>query len=165
MFNNLLSFNPYADGFRNYIKNGYGISQEAALIDRSQLLALRVPEMVALIGGIRVLNANYNRSPMGVFTDRPGVLTNDFFVNLLSMATEWKPLDDDNNAFEGISRNNGKRKWIASRVDLVIGSHSELRAVAEVYASNDGKKKFLEDFSKAWAKVMDLDRFDLHHKN
>ncbi len=156
---------PYADGFRNYIKNGYGISQEAALIDRSQLLALRVPEMVALIGGMRVLDANYNRSTMGVFTDRPGVLTNDFFVNLLSMATEWKPLDDGNNAFEGISRNNGKRKWIASRVDLVIGSHSELRAVAEVYASNDGKKKFFEDFAKAWAKVMDLDRFDLRHKN
>ena len=155
---------PRADGFRNYSSASNDTKEELMLVDKSQLLTLTVPEMVVLVGGMRVLDANFDHSQNGVFTERPGVLTNDFFVNLLDNETEWKTKGSSQNQFEGKDRKSGKLKWTATRVDLIFGSHSELRAVAEVYASSDGGKKFIKDFVAAWTKVMNLDRFDLKRK-
>jgi catalase-peroxidase len=152
---------PPADGFRNYQKAKYSIGAEEILIDRAQLLTLTAPEMTVLIGGLRVLNANFRQQPHGVFTSRPGTLTNDFFVNLLDMRTAWKPTSQDHDVYEGRDRSTGDRKWTATRVDLVFGSNSQLRALAEVYACNDAQEKFVNDFIAAWDKVMNLDRFDL----
>jgi len=152
---------PQADGFRNYLKTKFAIPAEHLLIDRAQLLTLTAPEMTALLGGLRVLNANEGRSQNGVFTSRPETLTNDFFVNLLDMSIEWKPTSSDADLFEGRDRASGTIKWTATRVDLVFGSHSQLRALAEVYGCADGQKKFVHDFVAAWGKVMNLDRFDL----
>ncbi len=152
---------PIADGFRNYSKTGLNIPAEALLVDRAQLLTLTAPEMTALVGGLRALNANVGQSPHGVFTKRPGTLTNDFFVHLLDMGTIWKATSDAADTFEGRDRNTGEVKWSATRVDLIFGSHSELRALAEVYASNGAERKFVQDFVAAWGKVMNLDRFDL----
>ena len=156
---------PFADGFRNYIKDPSEAKAEEVLIDKANLLTLTVPEMVVLIGGLRSLGAVYRFDGTGVLTDKAGTLTNDFFVNLLDMDTEWKPVDQDHYLFEGYDRKSGKQKWKATRVDLIIGHHNELRAVAEVYASEDGKEKFISDFVKAWDKVMNLDRFDLKFMN
>jgi catalase-peroxidase len=152
---------PVADGFRNYLKTRFSIPSEQLLIDKAQLLTLTAPEMTVLLGGMRVLDANEGQSSNGVFTKRPEALTNDFFVNLLDMATEWKPVSSDANLFEGRDRATGAIKWTATRVDLVFGSNSQLRALAEVYGSVDGQKKFVDDFVAAWEKVMNLDRFDL----
>jgi len=152
---------PIADGFRNYQKTKYTISSEELLLDRAQLLTLTAPEMTALIGGMRVLNANYKKSQHGVFTKRPETLTNDFFVNLLDMNTEWKPTEKDKDIFEGRGRSTKELKWTATRVDLVFGSNSQLRAIAEVYASDDSQTKFVHDFAAAWSKVMNADRFDI----
>ncbi len=152
---------PKADGFRNYSKAKYAVSAEEMLIDRAQLLGLTAPEMTVLVGGMRVLNANYKESQHGVFTDNPESLTNDFFVNLLDMSTTWKATSEDDDIFEGRDRKAGELKWTGTRVDLVFGSNSELRAIAEVYASDDAKQKFLQDFVAAWNKVMNADRFDL----
>ncbi len=152
---------PTADGFRNYSAHGPKCPAEHLLVDRAALLTLTAPEMTVLIGGLRVLNANYKKSPLGVFTKRPETLTNDFFVNLLDMGTEWKPKSEAGDVFEGRDRKTGALKWTGSRVDLVFGSNSELRALAEVYACDDAQKKFVQDFAAAWAKVMNLDRFDL----
>ncbi|WP_263252693.1 catalase/peroxidase HPI [Saccharopolyspora rosea] len=151
---------PAADGFRNYLGKGLPLPAEYLLIDRANLLSLSAPEMTVLVGGLRVLGANYQQSEQGVFTDKPGTLTNDFFVNLLDMGTTWKPIDDSSQSFEARDAS-GQVKWTGSRVDLVFGSNSELRAVAEVYASDDAKEKFVRDFVAAWDKVMNLDRFDL----
>ncbi len=152
---------PIADGFRNYQKGRYTVSPEELLVDKAQLLTLTAPEMTVLVGGLRVLGANVGQAKHGVFTGRPQTLTNDFFVNLLDMRTEWKPLGADGQQFEGRDRKTGAAKWTATRVDLVFGSNSQLRALAEVYASNDAKEKFVRDFVAAWSKVMDADRFDL----
>ncbi len=152
---------PIADGFRNYLKGKYTVPAEALLIDKAQLLTLTAPEMTALVGGMRVLNCNHDGTPYGVFTSRPGTLTNDFFVNLLDMATEWKSASPCGNAFSGVDRKTGKEKWTATRADLVFGSNSILRSLAEVYACADGEEKFIHDFVAAWNKVMNLDRFDL----
>jgi catalase-peroxidase len=152
---------PTADGFRNYMKATYSVPAEHLLVDRAQLLTLTAPEMTVLIGGLRVLNANTNGSPHGVFTTRPGMLTNDFFINLLDMATQWKPTGHDAQTFEGTDRVTGQHRWTGTRVDLVFGSNSQLRALAEVYACADAKEKFVHDFVAAWTKVMNLDRFDL----
>jgi catalase-peroxidase len=152
---------PAADGFRNYLKTNYAIRAEELLIDRAQLLTLTAPEMTVLIGGMRVLNANFEQSQHGVFTDKPEILSTDFFVNLLDMDTEWKATSDDENVFEGHDRATGDLKWTGTRVDLVFGSNSQLRALAEVYASADSQEKFVQDFVAAWNKVMNLDRFDL----
>lgn len=152
---------PKADGFRNYVKRKYAVPTEHFLIDKAQLLTLSVPEMTVLVGGMRALDANYDGSRHGIFTDRPGVLTNDFFVNLLDMSTEWKAASEDKELYEGYDRRTKELRWTATRADLVFGSNSELRAVAEVYASQDAKEKFVRDFVKAWHKVMNLDRFDL----
>ncbi|HEX4037693.1 MAG TPA: catalase/peroxidase HPI [Acidobacteriaceae bacterium] len=152
---------PYADGFRNYLKRKYSVPSETLLLDRAQLLTLTAPEMTVLIGGLRVLNTNVGQTRHGVFTSRPEVLTNDFFVNLLDMGTEWKPVPDSDNLFEGRDRKTGKVKWTGTRVDLVFGSNSQLRALAEVYGSADAKEKFVHDFVAAWTKVMNVDRFDL----
>ena len=152
---------PVADGFRNYTKARFAIAPEHLLIDRAQLLTLTAPEMTVLVGGLRVLGANADGSRNGVFTAHPGTLSNDFFVNLLAMDTEWKATSDAREVFEGRDRKSGEVKWTGTRVDLVFGSNSVLRAVAEVYASSDAKEKFVRDFVAAWAKVMDLDRFDL----
>ncbi|MGE4296334.1 MAG: peroxidase family protein, partial [Campylobacterales bacterium] len=152
---------PIADGFRNYQKTQYAVSSEELLIDKAQLLGLSAPEMTVLIGGMRALGANAQESKLGVFTDKPGTLSNDFFVNLLDMNTVWKPLNEDEMEFEGSDRKSGKTKWRASRVDLVFGSNSQLRAIAEVYAQSDCKEKFVKDFAAAWHKVMNADRFDL----
>lgn len=152
---------PYADGFRNYLKAKAEESTESLLIDKAQLLKLTPPEMTVLVGGMRVLGANYDGSDLGVFTDQVGVLSNDFFINLLDMNTVWKATDDSKEIFEGIDRGTGSVKWTATRADLVFGSHSELRALAEVYAADDAKEKFVKDFVAAWAKVSNLDRFDL----
>jgi len=152
---------PAADGFRNYLKPGNTISAEALLVDRAQLLTLTAPEMTVLVGGLRALNANVGQSQHGVFTKRPGDLTNDFFVNLLDMGTVWKAVSAEDEVFEGSDRATGGRKWTGTRVDLVFGSNSQLRAVAEIYASGDSQKKFVADFVAAWTKVMNLDRFDL----
>jgi catalase-peroxidase len=151
---------PKADGFRNYLKAKYSVGAEELLVDRAQLLTLTAPEMTVLVGGMRVLNANFGGSKHGVFTKRPETLTNDFFVNLLDMSTEWKATSDEN-VFEGRDRKSGQLKWTGTRVDLVFGSNSQLRAVAEVYACEDSREKFLRDFVAAWNKVMNLDRFDL----
>ena len=152
---------PAADGFRNYMKKKYSVCAEELLIDKSQLLTLTAPEMTVLLGGMRVLNTNFDGSGHGVFTDRPGVLTNDFFVNLLDMNTVWNPASESRDLFEGRDRATGAIKWTATRVDLIFGSNSELRALAEVYGSADGREKFITDFVAAWDKVMNLDRFDL----
>ncbi len=152
---------PIADGFRNYLKGRYGVSAEALLIDKAQLLTLTAPEMTVLIGGLRVLNVRAEQNAYSTFTDRPEVLTNDFFRNLLDMGTEWKPLSPAHEVYEGRDRETGAPKWIGTRVDLVFGSHAQLRALAEVYASADGQQKFVQDFVAAWVKVMELDRFDL----
>lgn len=152
---------PYADGFRNYLKAPFSVPSEHLLVDKAQLLTLTVPEMTVLVGGMRALNANYDNSGNGIFTIRPGVLTNDFFVNLLGMDTIWTATDETKEKFEGRDNKTGKVKWTATRVDLVFGSNSELRAVAEVYGSSDGEDKFVKDFVAAWDKVMNLDRFDL----
>jgi catalase-peroxidase len=152
---------PIADGFRNYQKNGHQASAEEMLIDKAQLLTLTAPEMTALVGGMRVLNTNYNLSQHGVFTNRPETLTNDFFVNLIDFGTTWKAVSDTKNLFEGYDRATGIVKWTATRVDLIFGSNTELRAIAEIYACEDGQEKFVKDFVAAWTKVMNLDRFDL----
>ena len=152
---------PLADGFRNYQKKSFAVRPEEMLVDRAQLLTLSAPEMTVLIGGLRVLGANYNNSSHGVFTKQVGKLTNDFFVNLLDMETIWKATDEEGEAFEGLDRKSGERKWTGTRVDLVFGANSQLRAVAEVYAQDDAKEKFVRDFVAAWNKVMELDRFDL----
>jgi catalase-peroxidase len=152
---------PMADGFRNYVKTKYLGSVEAMLVDRAQLLTLTAPEMTVLLGGMRVLDTNWDQSKHGVFTDRPGKLTNDFFVNLLDMGTTWKETSDEEEEFEGRDRNTGDLKWTGTRADLIFGSNSELRALAEVYACKDSQEKFLKDFVAAWDKVMNLDRFDL----
>jgi len=152
---------PKADGFRNYQKKKYAVSPEELLVDRAQLLTLTAPEMTVLIGGMRVLNANFGQSPHGVFTRRPETLTNDFFVNLLDMGTAWKAASEDEDVFEGRDRESGERKWTGTRVDLIFGSNSQLRALAEVYGCEDSQEKFVNDFIAAWNKVMNLDRFDL----
>jgi len=152
---------PIADGFRNYLKGKYTVPAEALLIDRAQLLTLTAPEMTVLVGGLRVLGANVGGTTHGVFTKRPGALTNDFFVNLLDMGTEWKPVNPDAEVFDGRDRASGRTKWSGTRADLVFGSNSQLRAFAEVYACADSEAKFVADFVAAWAKVMNLDRFDL----
>jgi catalase-peroxidase len=152
---------PIADGFRNYLKGKYTVSAEALLVDKAQLLTLTAPEMTMLVGGMRVLNTNAGQVRHGVFTKRPEALTNDFFVSLLDMGTEWKPVSQDADVFEGRDRKTGELKWTATRVDLVFGSNSQLRALAEVYGSSDAEEKFVHDFVAAWIKVMNLDRFDL----
>jgi catalase-peroxidase len=152
---------PVADAFRNYVKGKYSVPAEELMIDQAQLLTLTAPEMTVLIGGMRVLNTNYGQSPLGVFTKRPGTLTNDFFVNLLDMGTEWKATSNDKDVFEGSDRTTGKPKWTGTRVDLVFGSNSQLRALAEVYGCTDSQAKFVQDFVSVWDKVMNLDRFDL----
>ncbi|HEY0923671.1 catalase/peroxidase HPI [Rheinheimera pacifica] len=152
---------PVADGFRNYMKKAYTISAEELLLDKAQLLTLTAPEMTVLVGGMRVLDANYGQSKHGVFTAKPGTLSNDFFVNLLDMNTQWAPVSKDAQQFEGTDRKTGQVKWTASRVDLIFGSNSQLRAIAEVYGASDAKQKFVTDFVKAWTKVMHADRFDL----
>ena len=152
---------PIADGFRNYLKGPSAVPAEERLLDKAQLLMLSAPEMTVLIGGLRALNANVGQSANGVFTKRPGVLTNDFFVNLLDMGTVWKPTSDARDVFEGRDRATGALKLTATRVDLVFGSNSQLRALAEVYAQDDAKASFVRDFVAAWNKVMNLDRFDL----
>jgi catalase-peroxidase len=152
---------PMADGFRNYTKTQYTLSTEELLIDKAQLLTLTAPEMTVLVGGMRSLNANYNNENNGILTNRPGTLTNDFFVNLLDMSTEWKATSDTKEVFVGRDRKTGDVKWTATRADLIFGSNSELRALAEVYASEDAKEKFVKDFIAAWTKVMNLDRFDV----
>jgi catalase-peroxidase len=152
---------PAADGFRNYYSSNAGVSPAVALVDRANMLTLTVPEMTALVGGLRALNANAGGSTHGVFTSRPGTLTNDYFVNLLDMGTKWSKSAKADGLYEGHDRKTGAAKWTATPVDLVFGSNAELRAVAEVYASADGKDKFVTDFVNAWTKVMNLDRFDL----
>jgi catalase-peroxidase len=152
---------PAADGFRNYLKTRYAVSAEDLLVDRAQLLTLTAPEMTVLVGGMRVLNANFGQSQHGVFTMRPEMLTNDFFVNLLDTSTTWKATPEDEGVFEGRDRATGELKWTGTRVDLIFGSNSQLRALAEVYGCEDSQEKFLNDFVAAWNKVMNLDRFDL----
>ncbi|MNM40976.1 Catalase-peroxidase [compost metagenome] len=152
---------PLADGFRNFSKSKYSVKAEKLLLDKAQLLTLTAPELTVLIGGLRVLGANHAGNQQGVFTDKPGTLSNDFFRNLLDMSVEWKPTSEDNDSFEGRDRKSGQVKWTGSRVDLVFGSHAQLRALSEVYGSGDGKDKFVRDFVAAWVKVMELDRFDL----
>jgi catalase-peroxidase len=152
---------PAADGFRNYLKRKFSIPTEELLVDKAQLLTLTAPEMTVLLGGMRVLDANFDHSDLGVFTNRPGTLTNDFFVNLLDMSHEWAPRTDDKEIFDAHDRKTGKVKWSGTRADLIFGSNSELRAIAEVYGSSDAKEKFVHDFVKAWDKVMNLDRFDV----
>jgi catalase-peroxidase len=149
-----------ADGFRNYRKSKTGISSEGHLIDKAQLLTLTAPELTVLVGGLRVLDTNFDKSKHGVFTQRPGVLSNDFFVNLLDMNTSWKSMSEDRELFIGSDRKTGQPKWTATRADLVFGSHSELRALAEVYGTSDAGEKFVKDFVAAWNKVMNLDRFE-----
>lgn len=153
---------PRADGFRNYLKGGEKIPAEILLVDRAYMLSLTPPEVTVLVGGLRALNANFGKTGHGVFTDRPETLTNDFFVNLLDMGTEWKPSKTDENVYDGVDRATGAPKYTATAVDLVFGSNSQLRALSEVYASEDAKQKFAEDFAAAWTKVMDLDRFDVN---
>ena len=152
---------PAADGFRNYFKSKHTTKTEELLIDKAQLLTLSVPEMTALVGGMRVLNTNFDKSRHGVFTNRPEELTNDFFINLLDLNTTWKATSDAQDVFEGRDRKTGALKWTGTRADLIFGSNSELRALAEVYACQDSKEKFVKDFVAAWNKVMNLDRFDL----
>jgi catalase-peroxidase len=153
---------PKADGFRNYLRSDTKLSPETLLLDRANVLMLTAPEMTVLVGGMRALNATVGQAPHGVLTDRPETLTTDFFVNLLDIGTEWKASVSDENVYEGRDRATGEVKWTATAVDLVFGAHSQLRAIAEVYASGDGQEKFVADFVAAWAKVMNLDRFDLN---
>jgi catalase-peroxidase len=152
---------PTADGFRNYLGNGDNKAAAERLIDRASLLALTAPEMTVLVGGMRVLNSNTGRSELGVFTERPETLSNDFFVNLLDMRLEWKPSAAAEGVYEGRDRKSGEVKWTGTAVDLVFGSNSQLRAIAEVYGCEDGQEKFVRDFVAAWDKIMNLDRFDL----
>jgi catalase-peroxidase len=152
---------PIADGFRNYQRKGLDVPAEHLLVDRAQLLTLTAPEMTVLVGGMRALNANVGQSKHGVFTRRPETLTNDFFVNLLDMGTEWKAVSDARDLFEGRDRTTGEVRWTGTRADLVFGSNSQLRALAEVYACEDSREKFVKDFIAAWSKVMNLDRYDL----
>ena len=152
---------PVADGFRNYLKTRFSVTAEELLVDRAQLLTLTAPEMTVLIGGMRVLNTNFGGSQHGVFTKRPGALTNDYFVNLLDMSTEWKAVSGDADVFEGRDRATGTLQWTGTRVDLIFGSNSQLRALAEVYGCTDSQEKFLHDFVAVWNKVMNLDRFGL----
>jgi catalase-peroxidase len=152
---------PTADGFRNYLRSGHVRSAEELLVDRAQLLTLTAPQMTVLVGGMRALNANVGQSGHGVFTKRPETLTNDFFVNLLDMNTEWQASPASEGVFEGRDRTTNELKWTGTRVDLIFGSNPQLRAVAEVYASNDSKDVFVKDFVAAWTKVMNLDRYDL----
>ena len=152
---------PVADGFRNYLKENLSSKAEELLIDRAQLLTLTAPEMTVLVGGLRVLYTNFDKSKHGVFTHNTEMLTNDFFVNLLDLGTTWKATSENDNVFEGRDRSTGKLKWSGTRVDLIFGSNSELRALAEVYACEDSQKKFVHDFVAVWSKVMKLDRFDL----
>jgi catalase-peroxidase len=152
---------PKADGFRNYLPKDYAVTAEELLLDRANLLTLTAPEMTVLIGGMRALNANLENSGLGVFTKKPETLTNDFFVNLLDMNTRWQKSSKSENIYEGYDRKSGKLKWTGTRVDLVFGSNSQLRAIAEVYACEDSKEKFVQDFVDAWNKVMNLDRYDL----
>jgi catalase-peroxidase len=153
---------PAADGFRNYLKTKFSVSTEELLVDKAQLLNLSAPELTVLVGGMRAIGANWDGSSKhGVFTKRPEQLTNDFFTNLLDMTTVWKATDDTSEVFEGKDRKTGELKWTATRADLVFGSNSELRALAEVYASSDANQKFVNDFAAAWVKVMNNDRFDV----
>jgi catalase-peroxidase len=152
---------PTADGFRNYLREGHSRRAEELLVDRAQLLTLTAPEMTVLVGGLRVLNTNLGHSKHGVFTERPETLTNDFFVNLLDMAIEWQKSSKSKGVYQGRDRKTGKVKWTGTRVDLIFGSNSQLRAIAEVYASDDSQEKLVSDFVAAWNKVMNLDRFDL----
>ena len=155
---------PTADGFRNYVSNGQDVPAEELLLDRAHLLTLTAPEMTVLVGGMRVLNANVGQSKHGVFTNQPEKLTNDFFVNLLDMNTKWQAASKSEAVFEGRDPKSGETKWTGTRVDLVFGSNSQLRAIAEVYACDDSKEKFVRDFVAAWDKVMNLDRFDLSRR-
>jgi catalase-peroxidase len=150
---------PTADGFRNYFGQGNRLSPAEMLVERANLLTLTVPEMTVLVGGMRALNANAGQSAHGVFTSRPGALSNDYFVNLLDMSTKWQKSAQAEGVYEGLDRATGKLKWTATPVDLVFGSNSELRAVAEAYAANDAREKFVQDFVAAWSKVMDLGRY------
>jgi catalase-peroxidase len=152
---------PKADGFRNYFGNGHLESAETLLVDKAQLLKLTAPQMTVLLGGLRVLGANVGQSKHGIFTKRPGTLTNDFFVNLLDMNTKWQPVAGAEGVYEARDRKTGEVKWTGTRVDLIFGSHSQLRALAEVYASDDSKEKFAKDFAATWSKVMNNDRYDL----
>jgi len=152
---------PMADGFTNYQEKQYTLTTEELLVDKAQLLTLSAPEMTVLVGGMRALGANYNNTDHGVFTDREGQLTNDYFVNLMDMSTKWEPKDEFRQVFIGKDRNTGDVKWTATRADLIFGSNSELRALAEVYATDDADEKFVSDFVDAWTKVMELDRFDV----
>jgi len=163
--NSFAVLEPMADGFRNYQVQEYTLTSEELLVDKAQLLTLTAPEMTVLVGGMRALNANVDGSAHGVLTDRPGVLSHDFFVNLLDISTEWEPTDEAAMTFVGRDRSTGEERWTATRADLVFGSHSELRAIAEVYGSADAGEKFARDFAAAWAKVMNLDRFDLLASN
>jgi catalase-peroxidase len=150
---------PLADGFRNYLQRKFSVPAEHLLVDKAQLLTLTAPEMTVLVGGLRVLNVRSGKEPHGVFTDKPETLTNDFFRNLLDMGVEWKSSSGD--VFEARNSKSGKTAWTGTRVDLIFGAHAQLRALSEVYASEDGKEKFLNDFVAAWVKVMNLDRYDL----
>ena len=152
---------PVADGFRNFLKADFALPSEQLLVDKAQLLELTAPEMTVLLGGLRVLGANHGGSEHGVFTHRPGTLTNDFFVNLLDMGTVWTPTSREEATFEGRDRATGEPRWTASRVDLVFGSNAQLRAIAEVYGAADAGEKFVNDFVAAWTKLMNADRFDL----
>jgi len=153
---------PKFDGFRNYLGKGFTLTPEKLLVERAALLNLNAPEMSVLVAGMRAMNANTGQSSVGVLTSRPGVLSNDFFVNVADMGTVWGPSDSDDNLFEGRDRVTGQVSWTASRVDLAFGSNSQLRALTEVYAGDDAKEKFVRDFAAAWRKVMENDRFDLH---
>ena len=159
MWSLLPALEPRADGFRNYVKAKYPVSAEEMLVDKAQLLTLTAPEMTVLVGGMRVLNTNFDHSQHGVFTHRPESLTNDFFAHLIDFSTKWNATTDAQDTFEGTNRITGERKWTATRADLIFGSNSELRAIAEVYACEDGQTKFVNDFVAAWTKVMNLDRF------
>ena len=152
---------PTSDGFRNYLRAKHTVSAEELLLDRAQLMTLSAPEMSVLVAGMRVMNTNFDDSAHGIFTDNPEALTNDFFVNLLDMSTEWKPTSEAADLFEGHDRQTGKVKWTGTRFDLIFGSNSQLRAIAEFYGCKDAKQKFIEDFVQAWDKVMNLDRFDI----
>jgi catalase-peroxidase len=159
--NSFAVLEPQADGFRNYLKTKYTVATEELLVDKAQLLTLTAPEMTVLVGGMRALNTNYNGSKHGMFSNKKDQLTNDFFVNLLAMGTTWKATSDDQELFEGRNMKTNELKWTATRADLIFGSNSELRAIAEVYAQEDNKQKFVNDFVAAWTKVMNLDRFDV----
>jgi catalase-peroxidase len=159
--NSFAVLEPMADGFRNYQKTQYTYSTEELLVDKAQLLTLTAPEMTVLVGGMRVMDANYDNSSKGVFTTTPGTLNNDFFINLLDMSTKWQATGETKQEFVGMDRETGKIKWTATRADLIFGSNSELRAIAEVYAAANAKEKFVKDFANAWEKVMELDRFDI----